>query len=60
MFVSKNNILGYTPSRRDDIISILYILIYLRNTMIVDIKRGTSFQKNREILTNFKINSTAD
>ena len=60
MFTSKNGFVVQTLSRRDDIISIIYVLIFLINGKIQKIKESLDFQDQFNIMKEFKIKTKAE
>ena len=59
MFTSKNGFVVQTLSRRDDIISIIYNLIFLVNGKIQKMKKDLEFEEQFKIMRKFKIKSSA-
>ena len=59
LFSSKYSFMGYTLSRRDDIISILYILIFLINGKIPLNSNANSIQKQFDSMQKLKVYNSA-
>ena len=59
MFSSKYSFMGHTLSRRDDIISILYILIFLINGRIPLDKNTMSMRQQFEKIRKLKVHNSA-
>jgi len=61
-FVSYHVMKGYKPTRRDDIISLAYMILYLLNDSPIDpvINKNLSIEANFNTVMNFKEKLTVD
>ena len=60
LFSSKNGFMGQTLSRRDDIISTLYILVFLLNGRVNKFNTKGSFREQFDSMKEYKENSSAE
>jgi hypothetical protein len=60
LFASKNSFIGHTLSRRDDIITIMYMLVFLVNGKIPNNNKNNSVQMQFEAMKRMKVNVSAE